>query len=153
MYPQHHLVYGIIFATALFFLFPAIGWLGFFIIILSTILIDVDHYIDYAVRKKDWSLKNSFKWHINIGKKLLSFPRKQRNNIYLGLCFLHGIEILLIFLFLGIFVSKYFLFVFIGLSFHLLLDAIHQTTYWDRIDKFSLLGDYLKFKKLDNVEN
>lgn len=146
MHPTQHLIFGIIFSSLILFLFPQIGLTGFLIILSSTVLIDVDHYLYYVYKKKDFSLRNAYKWFIENKKKLLSLPWKQRNKFQTGFYFLHGIEVLLILLILWIFVSKYFLFVFAGFAFHLLLDSIDQTTYWDRISKVSLVNDYLKFK-------
>jgi len=147
MLPSKHFIFGLIFAGFLYFIFPQIGLMGFSIIIFSTFLIDVDHYLYYVFKKKNFNLKNAYKWFIEHKKELLSLPWKQRNKFKTGFCFLHGIEVLFILLILWIFVSKYFLFVFVGFAFHLLLDSIYQTTYWDRISKVSLVNDYLKFKK------
>jgi len=147
MLPSKHFIFGLMFAGFLYFIFPQIGLMGFSIIIFSTFLIDVDHYLYYVYKKKDFNLKNAYKWFIEHQKELLSLPLKQRNKFQTGFSFLHGIEVLFILLILWIFVSKYFLFVFVGFAFHLLLDSIYQTTYWDRINKVSLIWDYLKFKK------
>lgn len=151
MYPTQHIFLGIIFSSILLFIFPQIGLLGFLIILSSTILIDVDHYIYYVYKKKDWSLKKAYNWFIKNQKKFFSLSRKQRNKFYTGFCFLHGIEVLLI-LFLLSFISKYFLFIFMGCAFHLFLDLIHQTTYFDRLDRISLIYDFLKFRKLRFIE-
>ena len=147
MLPSKHFIFGLIFTGFLYFIFPKINFIGFLIIIFSTFLIDVDHYLYYAYKKKNFSLRNAYKWFIGHEKKLLSLPWKQRNKFQTGFSFLHGIEILFILLILWIFVSKYFLFVFVGFAFHLLLDSIEQTTYWDRISKVSLVNDYLMFRK------
>lgn len=147
MLPSKHFIFGLMFVGFLYFIFPKITFIGFLIILSSTVLIDVDHYIYYIYKKKSFNLKNAYKWFIQIEKKLLSLPWKQRNKFQTGFCFLHGIEVLFVLLILGIFISKYFLFVFVGFAFHLLLDSIHQTIYWDRISKVSLINDYLKFRK------
>ncbi len=147
MNPSKHFIFGLIFAGFLYFIFPQIGLIGFSIIIFSTVLIDVDHYLYYVYKKKNFNLKNAYKWFIKNQKKLFSLPRKQRNKFQTGFCFLHGIEVLFILLILWVFVSKYFLFIFVGFAFHLLLDSIYQTTYWDRISKVSLVNDYLKLEE------
>ncbi len=151
MYPKQHIIFGIIFSASLFFLFPQIGLIGFFIVFLSSFLIDVDHYLYSVYKKKDLSLKNAYNWFTKNKKIFLSLPRKQRNGFYRGFYFLHGIEVLII-LFLFSFFSKYFFFIFIGVAFHLLLDSVDQTIDWDRIDKFSLIYDFIKFKKLKVFE-
>ena len=152
MLPTRHLIFGITFSLILLFLFPQIGLIGFLIIILSTVLIDVDHYLYYVYKKKDWSLKHAYNWFIENKKKFLFLSRKQRNKFYRGFCFLHGIEILILLFILGKFLSIYFYYILIGVSFHLFLDYINQLTYLGRIDKFSLLHDFLKLKRLKSIE-
>lgn len=151
MYVKHHIILGGLFSLILFLVFPAIGLIEFSLIFLSSFLIDVDHYTYYVYKKKDLSLKKAYKWFMKMEKKLLSLPRNQRNKISSNLVFLHGIEMLILLFLLG-FVSKYFFFIFIGFSFHLLLDMVKETSYHDRIDKFSLIYDYFKFKKLKKLE-
>ncbi len=146
MLPSKHFIFGLIFAAFLYFIFPQVGLIEFSIIIFSTVLIDVDHYLYYVYKKKDLSLKNSYKWFMKRRKKFFSISWKQRNAFKISFSFLHGIEVLAI-LFLLSFIHKYFLFVFTGFAFHLLLDSIEQTTYWNRIIKISLVKDYLDIKK------
>ena len=148
MFPSKHFIFGLIFAGFLFLIFPKINFIGFLIIIFSTVLIDVDHYLYYVYKKKDFSLRNAYNWFIEHKKKLLSLPWEQRNKFQTGFCFLHGIEVLFILLILWVFVSKYFLFVFVGFTFHLVLDIIHQRTIMDRLDRISLIYDFFKFKRL-----
>ena len=152
MYPKQHLFFGIIFSLILLLLFPQIGLIGFFLILFSTVLIDVDHYLYYVYKKKNWNLKNAYNWYIKEGEKWRSLPRKQRNRFYMCFCFLHGIEILLVLLLLSI-ISKYFFYIFIGITFHLILDILDQIRYRDRMDKLSILYDFLKFKKLKFIED
>jgi len=145
MYPKQHLFFGILLIIFLFILHPEMGIIGISIILFSTLLIDIDHYIYYIYKKKYWSLINAYNFFNNKIKKVSSFPREKRNNLYVGFYFLHGFEIAFIMILLSYF-SKYFLFAFVGISFHLLLDIVVQTTYWDRLDKISLIYDYLKFR-------
>lgn len=152
MYPSKHIIFGILFSGICYLLFPKIEIIGASIIFLSTVLIDVDHYIYYIYKKKDFNLKNAYNWFIKSVNKFLSLPIKQRNNVYTAFCFLHGIEILLLLLILTSF-SKYFFFILIGFSFHLLLDYINEIPQKNRIDKLSLIYDHFKFKKLKNIEN
>ena len=152
MLPTKHFIFGLIFAGFLYFIFPKIGLVGFLIIIFSTFLIDVDHYLYYVYRKKDFSLRNAYKWFIKQKKKFLALPRKQRNKFQTGFCFLHGIEILIILFLLGIFISKYFYFILIGFAFHLVLDIIYQRTIMDRLDRISIIYDFFKFKRLRFIE-
>jgi len=147
MYPKHHIILGAIFAAALYFIFPSIGILNAAIVFLSSFLIDVDHYIYYRYKTGNWNLKKAYDWFIQNSKKVYKMPRKERNNCYTGFCALHGMEILVL-LYLLSYIWNFAIFIFVGFAFHLLLDYIYQPTYQDRMDKFSVIYDYLKFKKL-----
>ncbi|MAH03331.1 hypothetical protein CMI39_00925 [Candidatus Pacearchaeota archaeon] len=150
MYVQSHLALGLIFALILLAIFPQIGLIGFLLIFSSTVLIDVDHYIYYVYKKKDWKINNAYSWFIKKTKKFHTLSRTQRNKVYGGFCFLHGTEILLVLLLFTIF-SKYFLFIFIGFTFHLFLDITYSRFFMDRIDRISLVHDFFKFKKLKHL--
>jgi len=153
MYPKHHVILGFIFSLIVFTIFPQIGFLGFSIIFLSSFLIDVDHYLAYALKHNEWNIKKVINGNFAMSKKLLSLPRKKRNKYYGFVAFFHGIEVLLILLILAIFVSPIFLLILTGFLFHETLDTLHQPTYWDRIDKLSSIYDYFKFKKLKDIED
>jgi len=147
MYPLQHLIFTGIFASGLFFLFPQMGFIGFLIITVSGVLIDVDHYLYYVYKRKNLSLTDSYRWYLKNEKKFLSLPREKRGEFYEGFFFLHGIEILVL-LIIFMFFSKYFLFVFTGFIFHLFLDIFYQRKRKDRIDRISFVNDFFKFKKL-----
>ena len=151
MFPKHHILLGTIFAAALFLIFPKIDLIGFLLIIASTVLIDIDHYVYYVFKKRDLSLKNAYNWFIQKRKKYLALSRKKRNEIYTEAHFLHGIEPLLILFVLGVYVSKYFYFLLIGATFHLFLDIIYQRKIHDRLDRISIIWDFLKFRNLKRI--
>ena len=148
MLPKSHILLGFIFSLILFIIFPKIGIIGFVIIFFSSFLIDVDHYIYYVFKKRDLSLKNAYSWFIQKRKKYLALSRKKRNEVYLKIHFLHGIEPLLILFVLGFYVSEYFFYILIGFAFHLFLDITHQRKFHDRLDRISLIYDFIKFRKL-----
>ena len=152
MYPQQHLIWGIIFALLIFFLFPQTDLIRFLIILSSSVLIDIDHYLYHVYKKKDFSLKQTYDWFIKKKEKFLRLSRKQRNESYTGFYFLHGIEVLIFLFILGKFLSAYFYFILIGFAFHLLLDILNQIRYHDRMDKFSVIHDFLKFRKLKYID-
>ena len=150
MRPIKHLLIGTIFALLIFLVFPSITWIGFVLIVLSTFLIDVDHYLYYVYRKKDLSLRRAYYYFINCQKKIKSLPVNQRAKVYEGVFIFHGIEAIILSLFLSLF-CKYFLYIAIGISFHLFLDLINQRKYHKRIDKISLIYDFIKFKRLKSI--
>jgi hypothetical protein len=147
MYPQKHFIFGLIFAIILFFIFPEIGIFNVSLIFLSSFLIDFDHYLEYAYRKKDFSLKRAYQWHVMMDKKFKSLPKNKQKRIFTGFCIFHGAEILIIVLFLGFLIGEYFFFILIGMSFHLLLDILHQLNYNGTTNKLSLIYNLIKFRK------
>lgn len=152
MRPLKHLLFGIFFAIISLFLFPKIGFLGFFIILLSNFLIDVDHYLFYAIKNKNWNLKKAYFWHVKNGEKILSFPKKKRKEFHEGLYFLHGIEFLtFLFFFYSISNSLLFVFVFIGFAFHLVLDSVFEINLKGKLSRFSLIYDFSNFDKLEHI--
>ena len=151
MLPHKHFVYGIVLSLILILIVPEIKFIGVLLTILSTTLLDADHYFYYLFKKKDFSLINAYYFFKNNNKKFKKLPPLQRKNYYGGWCFFHGIEWLIIFFLSTIFISKYFGFIFIGIAFHLMLDYIEQWSFYLRKDKISLIYDFLKFKRLKDI--
>ena len=150
MFIKYHVLLGLIFSFFLL-LSGLVGFTGFLIVFLSSFLIDLDHYVSYALKKKDFSLINAYRWHMAMDKKFLSFPRQERNKIKIQLCFLHGLEILLVLAVLSVFI-KSARFVFVGVLFHLSLDLAYGKLYYnDRLDKVSIIYDFFKYKKLRDI--
>jgi hypothetical protein len=112
MLPKWHILLGAIFAGVLLELFPKIGWGGALVIFLSSVFIDMDHYSWYVVKKRDWNLKKSYIWHIELTK---------RGDKIIFLHVLHTIEVLIL---LGIFsyYSLWIFYVFLGFVFHSVFD-------------------------------
>ncbi len=151
MLPKYHILFGFLFSLILYLIFPFIGLPGFFIIFASSVLIDADAYLNYAFAKKDFSLINAVKYLSEKREKAILLTRAQKSKILPRIRILHGIEILLILFLLGIFINKLFLFVFIGFAFHLFLDVLEQIYYGFRIAKVSLVYDFIKTKKYNEL--
>ncbi len=111
MYPKWHVVLGLVFSFLVFTLSPNIGFTGAAIIFLSSVFIDVDHYLTYVFRKKDFNLKKAFRWHDN---------NRGRHKI---MHFLHSFEFLLVLGILSIY-KNFLLYIFTGFIFHNTLDII-----------------------------
>lgn len=127
MLPRQHILWGAIFAFIIWIIIPAIGLGGFLIIFLSSFLIDVDHYVYYIFKMKEFNLKKSMAWFVLNRDKFEKMSPKKKKQIYSGLCFLHGIETLIILLVLSLVYVKFaniFLFVMLGFIFHQILDII-----------------------------
>ncbi len=146
MLPKYHLLFGFLFSLILFLVFPFIKFSGFLIIFASSVLIDVDHYIYYILAKKNFSLKNAYKYFLEKRKKHILSTKLAKAKINPAMYFFHGVEILLILFIFGIFINKIFLFIFIGFIFHLFLDVLEQVYYGLIIAKISLVYDFIKIK-------
>jgi len=123
MYPKTHLIFGLIFAGLIWLFFPPIGFLGFFLILVSSVLIDVDHYLFYVWKVKDWSLIRAYRWSIKVDKILLTLKREEIQEYKSFIFIFHGIEFWLILLFL-IPLSNTFVFILLGIAIHMVLDFI-----------------------------
>lgn len=117
MLPKWHLLFGLALSLILF---PFLGW-HVLILLAATVLIDFDHYLIYAIKKKDINLKNAYAY-------LKKLEEKQRNPNFKGkyiflLCIFHTYEFLFILLVIA-FLNKFILLVFLGFIFHMVIDII-----------------------------
>jgi len=123
MLPSKHFIFGIIFALILLFIFPQIGFTGFFIIIASTILIDIDHYIYYIYKKRSLNLFEAYQEVIQNGIKFNKMSKTQKEEIYFEICIFHGVEAIIFLFILFIYLnSPFYLFILTGFVFHQILD-------------------------------
>ena len=114
MLVKNHIAYGLVFSTLLYWIFPQISLVGFFLIFLSSFLIDTDHLIYYVIKKKSWNLKKSIKYFKDSRFKRSNLPKNEKNKYYSAWCFIHGVESLIILFILGKFLHPYFYFILIG---------------------------------------
>ena len=128
MFPRTHIIWGFLFSLILYLFFPSsIGLIGALIIFLSSFLIDIDHYLYYVYKTRNWSIGKSILWYFKNKEKFKIMTGKQKERIYTGLCFLHGAEALLILFVFALIpnpFSLFAIFIAIGFIFHLMLDAI-----------------------------
>lgn len=149
MYPTTHLLLGIIFSLAVYLIVPSVGFSGFLVILFSSVLIDVDHYIYYIFYKKDFNLLRAVRWFQKNLSSVLKLPEKERRKVYLGIYFLHGMDIILILFFLS-FLNKIFLFIAIGFLFHQFVDFIeivYLNVSYDKVLSFFYSVIKAKYKK------
>jgi membrane-bound metal-dependent hydrolase YbcI (DUF457 family) len=123
MLPKTHGIVGAIISILAYFIF-SITFVEALIIFLSSFLVDIDHYLYYVYKTKNWSLKQAYNWFLLERRRYERLNLKQKQEYTHSIFFLHGLEILISLLFLLIFVHKIFLFVLIGVLVHLLLDFI-----------------------------
>jgi hypothetical protein len=125
MLPKTHIIFGLIFSAIILIIFPNISLTGFFILWISTFLIDFDHYLFYAWLKKDFNPHNSFKWFMKKHKEYLILSEEEKKNKIQIPCIFHGVEAIgfLLIMYL-IFKLDIFLLIIIGFIFHESLDLI-----------------------------
>lgn len=155
MLPQIHFLAELIASVVLFFGFD-VGVFGCFVFLMASVLIDVDHYLYYVYRKGDWSLRRAIGWFVVKRRLLEKLDKKERGEFYVGFCFLHGFESLILFCMFGYFIWDGFYFVALGFLLHLILDWVDQVSFMDRFDRLSSVYDYFKYKDLkfvDEIEN
>jgi len=144
MLPKIHILVGAITTIIIFILFPSISLLGLLLLFLSSFLIDFDHYLYYAIIKKDISLSRAYKWFMNkrsIANKMKPIQLAQyKKEIFL----FHGIEFWIVLLLL-ILVNKIFLFILLGIIIHMTLDFIElYSRNYPLYQKTSQLYNYKK---------
>jgi hypothetical protein len=153
MLPKYHLFYGILFAGIVFLLFPEISIIGFAVIILSTVFIDIDHYIYYIILKKDYNLKRSYLWYSDNIKRILSLPINKRKKYYHGIYFLHGIEVMIILVLFGILIHPIFIMILTGFNFHLFLDIASDYKNHTNSYKLSIIQNRINKKDLKILDD
>ena len=122
MIPKHHIIAGAIISIIIFLIFqltPA----QTLIIFLSSFLIDIDHYIYYAVKKKDFNPIKATKWFFKKRKIWIKLTPKERKKYKRVIIIFHGIEFWILLIIFSLF-NRIFLFIFIGVAIHMLLDFI-----------------------------
>ena len=147
MFPKNHIIAGAIFSILLLITFPEIGWINALIVFLSSVLIDIDHYLYYIYKKKDWNLKRAYWWFVNQKDIFLRLNIKQRKSFKEAIFIFHGIEFWLV-LILLVFLNKIFIFILLGISIHMILDFIYLFS-WKRplYIKTSQIYTHIKNKK------
>ncbi len=117
MLPKHHIAAGFFFALLVhLWIFPSVTLFGAVIIFLSTVLVDVDHYMIYLYRKKDFSLKGAYHYFIDMSNKLCA-SKKHRGPLLI----FHTVEFLILLIALS-FYHWYFSLIIVGIVFHMALD-------------------------------
>jgi len=139
MITKPHIILGILFVLilALTNLFTPLQLL---LILAASILIDADHWLFYVVYKRDFSI-SSVKKAYDFCYRLRKIRSSKR-----PLCVFHTIEFyLLLALLTFLFPYPFFLYIFIGVLFHLLIDLIDMAFIEKRCSKrISLIYTLIK---------
>jgi len=150
MMPKTHILSGIVASSVLYSVFD-VSFIAALFFLKASVLIDVDHYLFYVWRKKDFHLGRAFDWFIEKKKVFEKLVRLERKKVMNAWFFLHGLESVLIFGLLGFFIWDVFYFVALGFLFHLVLDWIDLVKKIGRADKISCIWDLFKFRKLRKI--
>ena len=146
MLPKIHAIVGAAVSILIFFIFH-ITFFEAFLILFASIFIDFDHYLWYLIKNKDWKLKNSYQSFKE--KRLLwnNLSKKEKKEHKMPIFIFHVIEFWIILILLS-FISKYFIYVLLGVLIHMILDYL-ETIYTKSLfyPKLSLIFTYLKNKK------
>jgi len=126
MLPKWHILFGLLFSLILYFFF-SVSLLNSSVVLLSSVIIDVDHYLFYVKRKKNWSLRKSYEWNFGLRKK-----HKPILHIF------HVVEFIILICASSYFLNI-FLFVFIGILFHSIFDLIEMIVYGGNGREFFLI--------------
>ena len=146
MLPKYHIIIGAITTTIIAFIFP-LTYIQLITIFLSSFLIDVDHYLLYVFKTKDYSLKNSRKYFFKRRKRWIKLSNKEKKQYKRPIYIFHGIESWILLITLSLY-TKLIWFVLIGFLIHIILDYIEIIYLKDSFySKFSQLYVYLTNKK------
>lgn len=123
MLPRYHILSGIVFTFAICFLFPQTPIIFLALFLLSSFIMDFDHYIVAAMKNSHLSLFKAFHYHKVQGEINAQNHRKgifKKGDFHL----LHTIEFHTFILVLG-FAWPGFFYIFAGMLLHSLLDIIY----------------------------
>lgn len=135
MLPKWHIFIGLIFSLILLYFFK-LSITFIILVFLSSILIDVDHYLFYLKKYKNFSLKKAYFWHKNL-------PRNHKPIMHI----FHTIEFHIFVLALSFLFFPFF-FVLIGMLFHSIIDLLEMLVIKDlSCREFSMIRYLLSNKK------
>jgi len=133
MLPRYHLLLGAIFTLTVWVSAPLINPIYLATLFLSTVFMDLDHYYNAVKKTKKWSLRCAFDYH-HEQKKITDNEKKAGIRIKGDFHLFHTVEFHLLIGILGAFILP-FLFIFIGMVFHSILDLIwtlHEGVFYRR---------------------
>lgn len=114
MIPPFHFLASLVLCAVLY---PFYGINSFFVIV-SGFLIDLDHYLWYVYKFKNFNFIKAYKFYLKINKEK-SFAKQKKCIIIF-----HSVEFLILMVILS-FYSKIMFIILIGLLYHYVLDIIH----------------------------
>lgn len=119
MLPLIHLIFSLVISIILLLL--KWQWWQISLFFLTSVFIDIDHYLIYIIKKKDFNLIKAYK-HFLINEKLKKEVEKK-------LFFLHTIEFLILLLIFTFISYEIFFPLLFGFMIHAILDIIWAIKY------------------------
>jgi len=129
MLPKYHILIGLVFSSILYLIFN-ISIFTSLLVFFSSFLIDVDHYIIYIFKTKDFSLTKTYKCGVETAKAWRKLKPSERKKYKKPIFIFHGVEFW-IFLLLLSFFNFYFFWVFLGVIIHMVGDFADLVHYQD----------------------
>jgi len=125
MLPKTHIIINLILSLILL---PFINPIYVLIFFLSSILIDVDHYLYYVFEKKRFSLKSAYNWYVLEKSRFhnLSLEEKKKHRYFIFI--FHSLELLIILFIASLYIPILF-FITLGFSIHLIEDMLVAIRY------------------------
>lgn len=123
MLPRWHILLGALFSILIAVFMPEIPFYSLVLVFLSSFLIDFDHYMCAVFKTKKISLLRAFEYHEKEGFKMMEMHKRgirKKGDFHI----FHTIEFHILVAILGIFFVP-FLYIFIGMTFHSLLDVFY----------------------------
>jgi len=118
-----HVILGGIISLLIFLLAPDIAFSSFLVIFVSSVLIDIDHYLSYAITNNDLNFVRMCKYQEKRMKVWEGLSRKQKRYSKHDIIIFHGIEFFLLVAAIALF-YELARFILIGISIHMILDFI-----------------------------
>jgi hypothetical protein len=123
MLPKWHVLIGFLFSYILVYFFNIAIFSGLIIFISSFLIIDLDHFLLYIIKRKNL---NFFYFYLSSIKKNNSFralPKKEKNKYMRSIFIFHGVECWIIVFLLSL-KFKFFIWVLTGFAVHIIFDWI-----------------------------
>jgi type IV secretory pathway VirB3-like protein len=96
---------------------PFWNWIQIVWFSIGSVLIDIDHYIYFVLRRKRFGIREMFKYHDRLFAQKDKIP-------YAGICIFHTVDFFILIGILSLYYHVFF-YLLIGLLFHFLVDFIH----------------------------
>lgn len=121
MLPRWHVFWGAVVSCLLVYVAPGLPWSYYVLFFLASVFIDTDHYITAVHATKKWRLQDSFAYYERLGARV-QVDKAQGVRKRYDFHLFHTIEFHILIGLLGIWWTPFF-YLFLGMSFHSLLDV------------------------------